>query len=104
MRCQWEGSTDPGWDVGGPAWVGLRRTRRPWDRTGRGSEGGADDEQRMDLGALLVIPCRRAKGRKLRAPQSAGFDDWTLAQCRVFQRITPEGLTCIVATTCPSTG
>ena len=26
-----------------------------------------------------------------RALQNAGFDDWTLAQCRVFQRVAPDG-------------
>ncbi|MGW6511840.1 MarR family winged helix-turn-helix transcriptional regulator [Streptomyces niveus] len=50
-----------------------------------------NDEQRMNLGALLVIPYRYAEGRMFRALQSAGFDDWTLSQCRVFQRITPDG-------------
>jgi DNA-binding MarR family transcriptional regulator len=26
-----------------------------------------------------------------RALREAGFDDWTLAQCRVFQRVAPDG-------------
>ncbi|MEV5491230.1 hypothetical protein AB0L47_25095 [Streptomyces bobili] len=50
-----------------------------------------DDEQRMNLAVLPTIPRRYAEGRLLRAPQSAGFDDWTLARCRAFQRITPNG-------------
>ena len=51
---------------------------------------GVDDEQR-DLGVLLFIPYRYAEDRIFRALQDAGFDDWTLAQCRVFQRIAPDG-------------
>src|SRR5258708_13880370 len=50
-----------------------------------------DDEQRVDLGVLLFIPYRYTEDRMFRAVQDAGFDDWTLAQCRVFQRIAPEG-------------
>jgi DNA-binding MarR family transcriptional regulator len=50
-----------------------------------------DDEQRADLGVLLFIPYRYAEDRIFRALQDAGFDDWTLAQCRVFQRVAPGG-------------
>ncbi|MGB8405486.1 MAG: MarR family transcriptional regulator [Mycobacterium sp.] len=50
-----------------------------------------DDEQRIDLGMSLFIPYRYAEDRIFRALQDAGFDDWTLAQCRVFQRIAPDG-------------
>jgi DNA-binding MarR family transcriptional regulator len=50
-----------------------------------------DDEQRADLGVLLFIPYRYTEDRMFRAVQDAGFDDWTLAQCQVFQRIAPEG-------------
>jgi DNA-binding MarR family transcriptional regulator len=50
-----------------------------------------DDEQRVDLGVLLFIPYRYAEDRIFRALQDAGFDDWTLAQCRVFQRVAPDG-------------
>lgn len=50
-----------------------------------------DDEQRVDLGVLLFIPYRYAEDRIFRALQDAGFDDWTLAQCRVFQRVAPGG-------------
>src|SRR6202035_776684 len=50
-----------------------------------------DDEQRVDLGVSLFIPYRYTEDRMFRAVQDAGFDDWTLAQCRVFQRIAPDG-------------
>ncbi|MFE9859728.1 MarR family winged helix-turn-helix transcriptional regulator [Streptomyces sp. NPDC005780] len=50
-----------------------------------------NDEQRADLGVLLFIPYRYTEDRMFRALQDAGFDDWTLAQCRVFQRIAPDG-------------
>lgn len=50
-----------------------------------------DDGQRVDLGVSLFIPYRYTEDRLFRALQDAGFDDWTLAQCRVFQRISPNG-------------
>jgi DNA-binding MarR family transcriptional regulator len=50
-----------------------------------------DDEQPADLGVLLFIPYRYMEDRIFRALQDAGFDDWTLTQCRVFQRIAPNG-------------
>ncbi len=50
-----------------------------------------DDERRPDLGVSLFIPYRYAEDRIFRAVQDAGFDDWTLTQCRVFQRIAPDG-------------
>ena len=50
-----------------------------------------DDEQRIDLGVSLFIPYRYTEDRIFRALLDAGFDDWTLAQCRVFQRIAPDG-------------
>jgi DNA-binding MarR family transcriptional regulator len=55
------------------------------------SESGVDDEQRVNLGVSLFIPYRYTEDRMFRAIQDAGFDDWTLAQCRVFQRIAPGG-------------
>jgi DNA-binding MarR family transcriptional regulator len=39
----------------------------------------------------LFIPYRYTEDRIFRALQDAGFDDWTLAQCRVFQRVAPDG-------------
>lgn len=50
-----------------------------------------DDEQRVNLGVALFIPYRYTEDRMFRALQDAGFDDWTLAQCRVFQRVAPDG-------------
>jgi DNA-binding MarR family transcriptional regulator len=49
------------------------------------------DAQRVDLGVALFIPYRYMEDRIFRALQDAGFDDWTLVQCRVFQRIAPDG-------------
>ncbi|MDI5962423.1 MarR family winged helix-turn-helix transcriptional regulator [Streptantibioticus silvisoli] len=56
-----------------------------------GTESGMDDEQRIDLGVSLFIPYRYTEDRMFRALRDAGFDDWTLAQCRVFQRVSPDG-------------
>ena len=56
-----------------------------------GAESVMDDEQRVDLGVSLLIPYRYTEDRVFRALQDAGFDDWTLAQCRLFQRIDPDG-------------
>src|ERR1700728_4942444 len=50
-----------------------------------------DDEQQVNLGVSLFIPYRYTEDRIFRALQDAGFDDWTLAQCRVFQRVAPDG-------------
>ncbi|HEY0813074.1 MAG TPA: MarR family transcriptional regulator [Pseudonocardia sp.] len=58
---------------------------------GDGAEGGMDDEQRVDLGVSLFISYRHTEDRIFRALRDAGFDDWTLVQCRVFQRIGPDG-------------
>ncbi len=55
------------------------------------SEGGGNDNQRVNLGMALFIPYRYTEDRMFRAVRDAGFDDWTLAQCRVFQRIAPAG-------------
>ena len=58
---------------------------------GDGAENGMDDEQPVDLGVALFIPYRYMEDRIFRAVQDAGFDDWTLAQVRVFQRLAPGG-------------
>ena len=50
-----------------------------------------DEEQPVDLGVALFIPYRYMEDRIFRAIQDAGFDDWTLAQVRVFQRLAPDG-------------
>jgi DNA-binding MarR family transcriptional regulator len=60
-------------------------------RVGDGVENGMSDAQRLDLGVALFIPYRYMEDRIFRAIQDAGFDDWTLVQCRVFQRIAPDG-------------
>lgn len=45
----------------------------------------------INLGVLLFIPYRHMENRILQAIRDAGFDDVTLAQARVFQRIAPGG-------------
>ena len=55
------------------------------------AENGMDDEQPVDLGVALFIPYRYMEDRIFRAIQDAGFDDLTLAQVRVFQRLAPDG-------------
>ena len=49
------------------------------------------NEQPVDLGVGLFIPYRHMEDRIFRALQDAGFNDWTLAQARVFQRIATDG-------------
>ena len=61
------------------------------EAVGDGAESGMDDAQRVDLGVALFIPYRYMEDRIFRAIQDAGFDDWTLAQVRVFQRIAVDG-------------
>jgi DNA-binding MarR family transcriptional regulator len=60
-------------------------------RVGDGAENGMDDAQQVDLGVALFIPYRYMEDRIFRALRDAGFDDWTLAQVRVFQRIASDG-------------
>jgi DNA-binding MarR family transcriptional regulator len=48
-------------------------------------------ETAVNLGVLLFIPYRHMENRILQAIKDAGFDDVTLAQARVFQRIAPGG-------------
>jgi DNA-binding MarR family transcriptional regulator len=48
-------------------------------------------EDELNLGLLLFIPYRAMEKAVLEAMASAGFDDITLAQARVFQRIDPDG-------------
>jgi DNA-binding MarR family transcriptional regulator len=82
-----------GWVGSAAIWVGSvdERCVNLVGSVGDGTEGGMDSEQRVDLGVSLFIPYRYAEDRIFRAIQDAGFDDWTLAQCRVFQRIAPDG-------------
>ncbi len=55
------------------------------------AENGIDDAQPVDLGVGLFIPYRYMEDRIFQAIRDAGFDDWTLAQVRVFQRIGVDG-------------
>lgn len=45
----------------------------------------------LNLGLLLFIPYRALENRVMADLSAAGFDDVTLAQARVFQRIAPGG-------------
>jgi DNA-binding MarR family transcriptional regulator len=57
-----------------------------------GSSGRpASTESELNLGMLMFIPYRAMESAVLSALAGAGFDDMTLAQARVFQRIAPEG-------------
>jgi DNA-binding MarR family transcriptional regulator len=48
-----------------------------------------DDE--LNLGLLLLIPYRAMETRVFAGLAEAGFDDFTPAQARVFQRIAADG-------------
>jgi DNA-binding MarR family transcriptional regulator len=45
----------------------------------------------LNLGLLLFIPYRSMEARVFSALASAGFDDFTPSQARIFQRIRPGG-------------
>jgi DNA-binding MarR family transcriptional regulator len=45
----------------------------------------------LNLGLLLYIPYRAMEARVFEALAEAGFDDFTPAQARVFQRLAPGG-------------
>ena len=45
----------------------------------------------MNTGLLLYLPYRAMEKRVFDAVAAAGFDDFTPAQARVFQRIAPNG-------------
>jgi DNA-binding MarR family transcriptional regulator len=45
----------------------------------------------LNLGLLLFIPYRAMEKRVFAGLAAAGFDDFTPAQARIFQRIAPEG-------------
>ncbi|MGY1828709.1 MULTISPECIES: MarR family winged helix-turn-helix transcriptional regulator [unclassified Blastococcus] len=53
--------------------------------------GPVPPEDELALGVLLFIPYRALENRVLEALARAGFDDFTLAQARVMQRIGPSG-------------
>jgi DNA-binding MarR family transcriptional regulator len=48
-------------------------------------------DEELNLGLLLYIPYRAMEARVFAALAEAGFDDFTPAQARVFQRIAPDG-------------
>lgn len=48
-------------------------------------------EPAINFGVLLLIPYRHMENRILQAIKDAGYDDVTLAQARVFQRIAAGG-------------
>jgi len=45
----------------------------------------------LNIGLLLFIPYRAMENRVFTALAEAGFDDFTPAQAKVFQRIDPDG-------------
>ena len=45
----------------------------------------------LNLGLLLFVPYREMEARVFAGMAAAGFDDFTPAQARVFQRIAPSG-------------
>ena len=45
----------------------------------------------LNIGLLLVLPYRALEARVFAGLAAAGFDDFTPAQARVFQRIAPQG-------------
>ncbi|MCW0213963.1 MAG: MarR family transcriptional regulator [Pseudonocardia sp.] len=48
-------------------------------------------EETLNLGVLLFLPYRAMESRVFAGLAAAGFDDFTPAQARVFQRIAPGG-------------
>jgi DNA-binding MarR family transcriptional regulator len=45
----------------------------------------------LNVGLLLFLPYRAMESRVFEELAAAGFDDFTPAQARVFQRIAPDG-------------
>jgi DNA-binding MarR family transcriptional regulator len=72
-----------------PSSPGPARSDRRASPSGRVTPAPAEPE--LNLGLLLFIPYRALEREVLDALAEAGFDDITLAQARVFQRIRPEG-------------
>jgi DNA-binding MarR family transcriptional regulator len=48
-------------------------------------------QEPLNVGLLLFIPYRALEARVFAALATAGYDDVTPAQARVFQRIAPQG-------------
>ena len=53
--------------------------------------GAEDQPQPMNVGVLMFIPYRAMENRIFAALVAAGFDDFTLAQARLIQRLGPDG-------------
>ena len=51
----------------------------------------AEQIEELNTGLLLFIPYRAMEARVFEALAAAGYDDFTPAQARVFQRIAPGG-------------
>lgn len=49
------------------------------------------EDQEINLGLLMFVAYRAMESRALAALADAGFDDVTLAQARVFERVGPHG-------------
>lgn len=47
--------------------------------------------EELSFGVLMFIPYRHMENQAMQAVAEAGYDDITLAQARIFQRIGPEG-------------
>jgi hypothetical protein len=45
--------------------------------------------ERLNVGLLLFLPYRAMEARVFAGPAEAGFDDFTPALARAFQRIAP---------------
>ena len=52
---------------------------------------GPEQVEEPNTGLLLFIPYRAMEARVFEALAAAGYDDFTPAQARVFQRIAPGG-------------
>jgi DNA-binding MarR family transcriptional regulator len=53
--------------------------------------GAEDERDPMNVGVLMFIPYRAMENRIFAALAAAGFDDFTLAQARLMQRLGPDG-------------
>jgi DNA-binding MarR family transcriptional regulator len=51
----------------------------------------SEQVEELNTGLLLLIPYRAMEARVFEALAAAGYDDFTPAQARVFQRIAPGG-------------
>jgi DNA-binding MarR family transcriptional regulator len=62
-----------------------------WLSADKGGGVGSDSAEELNLGLLLFIPHRAMEAAVMASMAEAGFDDITLAQARVFQRIDRHG-------------